>query len=268
MPGVVEVLDARFADHQYPMHTHDAWALLVVESGAIRYDLERHEHGVHRPQVTVLPPYVAHDGRTCTPGGFHKRVLYLEPDLIDTTLLGRAVDRPGWADPELRREIDRLHRAVSRPGDELEGESRLALITDRLTRHLRADPAPRAAGEPVLVRNLRDLLDGHLIEGVTLDEASRVLGAPPPRLVRAFRRETGIAPHQYVVGRRLDLARRLLLDGGRPAEVAVATGFYDQAHLTRHFRRLLGVPPGRYVASAAGPQRAERPQRPIEQQSP
>ncbi|MFC5727903.1 MULTISPECIES: helix-turn-helix transcriptional regulator [Nocardioides] len=250
VPGVAEVLHAHFPRHQYPMHTHDTWTLLVVESGAIRYDLERHEHDVRRSLVTVLPPGVAHDGRTATPEGFHKRVLYLDAEQLDVGLVGRAVDHPGWADPPLRAEVDRVHRAVSAPGDELEAESRLALVVDRLARHLAREqvevPEARA---PVLVRRLRELLDAHVVDGITLEEAGRVLDAHPTHLVRAFRRETGIPPHRYLTGRRLDLARRRLLAGDRPADVAAAAGFYDQAHLTRHFRRLLGVTPAEYAGS-------------------
>lgn len=250
VPGVSEVLHAHFPHHAYPLHTHDAWTVLVVDEGTIRYDLDHHEHGVLRTLVTLLPPYVPHDGRSVTPDGFRKRVLYLDPDRIDVRLLGRAVDHPGWTDPLLRDAVDRVHGAVARPGEELEAESRLALVTDRLERHLAreavdADP-PRS---PRLVRALRALLDEHLVEGITLDEAARRLGAHPSHLVRAFRRETGIPPHQYVTGRRLDAARRLLLAGHPAAEVATSVGFYDQAHLTRHFRRLLGVAPGAYAAS-------------------
>nr|WP_278259815.1 helix-turn-helix domain-containing protein [Nocardioides convexus] len=51
-------------------------------------------------------------------------------------------------------------------------------------------------------------------------------------------------PHRYLVGRRIDAARRALLRGERPADVAAAVGFHDQAHLHRHFRRMLGVTPG------------------------
>ena len=68
--------------------------------------------------------------------------------------------------------------------------------------------------------------------------------------MRSFSREVGIPPHRYLTGRRLDRARRLLLAGGRPAEVAAEVGFHDQAHLTRHFKRMLGVTPGAYAASA------------------
>jgi AraC-like DNA-binding protein len=57
----------------------------------------------------------------------------------------------------------------------------------------------------------------------------------------------GIPPHRYLTGRRVELARRLLLAGHRPAEVAQAAGFSDQAHLTRHFIRMLGTSPGRYA---------------------
>jgi AraC-like DNA-binding protein len=253
VPGVAEVLHARFSDHAYPMHTHDTWTVLVVESGTIRYELEHHEHGVRRPSVTVLPPHVAHDGRAATPDGFFKRVLYLEAGRIDVDLVGRAVDHPGWDDPTLRAEVDRVHQALAHPGDELEAESRLALVTERLARHLAREEidvvTPRA---PALVARLRELLDSRAVDGITLEEASRLLEASPTHLVRAFRRETGIPPHRYLVGRRLDAARRQLLRGDRPVDVAAAVGFYDQAHLTRHFRQLLGVTPGQYVASARG----------------
>lgn len=251
MPGVAEAFHAYFPRHAYPMHTHDTWALLVVDAGAVHYGLDRHEHDIHSSLVTLLPPYVAHDGRTVTPDGFRKRVLYLEPDRIDMDLLGRAVDHPGWIDPIMRGEIHRVHRALAHPGDELEAESRLSLVTERLTRLLEAtDPEPRPARSRPLARGLRHLLDARVTEGVRLAEAAVTLGAEPTHLIRAFRNEYGVPPHRYLVGRRLDAARGRLLVGERPADVAVAVGFYDQAHLTRHFKRLLGVTPGAYAAES------------------
>jgi AraC-like DNA-binding protein len=63
-----------------------------------------------------------------------------------------------------------------------------------------------------------------------------------------------ISPYAYVVGRRIDAARRLLLQGARPAEVATAVGFCDQAHFTRHFKRHTSTTPARYARSHAGQQ--------------
>ncbi|WP_448059345.1 helix-turn-helix domain-containing protein [Cellulomonas hominis] len=70
----------------------------------------------------------------------------------------------------------------------------------------------------------------------------------PSHRVRAFSQAYGIAPHRYVTGRRVDRARRLLLDGLSPAQTAVAVAFHVQAHLTRHFRRVLGTTPGAFAA--------------------
>jgi AraC-like DNA-binding protein len=250
VPGVSEVLHAHFPDHSYPLHTHDTWTLLVVDTGAVTYDLERQEHAALRTRVTLLPPDVPHDGRAATAEGFRKRVVYLEADTLDVRRIGRAVDHPGWDDPALRHGVHLLHEAMLHPGDELEAESRLALVTDRLARHLARLAEPPDQPDPALAKNLQQLLDTHVVDGISLSQAADLLQAHPTHLVRSFRRELGIPPHRYLTGRRLDRARRLLLTGHRAADVAVEVGFHDQAHLTRHFKRLLGVTPGAFAASA------------------
>jgi AraC-like DNA-binding protein len=235
------------------MHAHDTWTLLIVDAGAVRYDLERSSHGARTTGVTLLPPQVPHDGRAATPDGFRKRVIYLDPELLGAGVIGTAVDSPDLRDPTLRDRIDALHRCLSRPGEELEAESRLALIRERLRDHLArrrgsANPPPRGRiAARRVAEELRALLDAHVATGVTLRDAAVRLGAHPAHLVRSFRASFGLPPHAYLTGRRIDLARRMLLDGRPPAQVATAAGFYDQAHLGRHFRRYLGVSPARYA---------------------
>jgi AraC-like DNA-binding protein len=251
LPGVREVLHASFADHAYPMHTHDAWTLLIVDHGAVRYALDRHEHGATGSLVTLLPPGVPHDGRSATGGGFRKRVLYLDPAALSETLIGAAVDHPALDDPVLRQRVDHLHAVLAGGSEPLEAQSRLALIRWRLRDRLRpggqggAEPA-----DPTLATHLRDLLDARVREGITLAEAAALLHAHPVHLVRAFSSRFGLPPHRYLTGRRVDLARRLLLAGVPTAEVATRAGFYDQPHLTRHFRRTLGVTPALFAAGA------------------
>jgi AraC-like DNA-binding protein len=246
--GIREVFHAHFTTHAYPSHTHEAWTLLLVDDGVVRYDLDRHEHGAIRSAVTLLPPGVPHDGRSARPSGFRKRVLYLDPSVLDPTLVGAAVDRPSLADPSLRDRVHRLHTTLAARTEDLEAQSRLAFVVERLTGHLRprARPEPAAAG---LAHRLRDLLDATLPAGLALTDAAAELGAHPTSLVRAFSTAFGIPPHRYLTGRRLELARAHLLDGVPVAEAATRAGFYDQAHLTRHFTRLLGIGPGGYLRS-------------------
>lgn len=246
--GVSEVLHAHFPSHAYPLHTHDTWTLLVVDSGVVRFRLGCREHSTSPAMVTLLPPGVPHDGRSATAAGFRKRVIYLHAGSLDLGRVGAAVERPGVLDPVLLRRVDELHGALRQPSDAFEAESLLALLTDRLRHHLgrTEQPWPR---DPGLASRLRELLDAHVVEGLTLGRAAAELGADPTHLVRVFTRELGMPPHRYLVGRRLDAARRLLLAGGRAADVATEAGFYDQAHLTRHFKRFLGVTPGTYAAA-------------------
>ena len=82
-----------------------------------------------------------------------------------------------------------------------------------------------------------------------------MLHAHPTHLVRAFSAEFGLPPHRYLTGRRVDLARRLVLGGMPAAEVAGVAGFHDQSHLTRHFRRVTGTTPGRFATSGRAPDR-------------
>lgn len=257
--GIVEVFHARYVDHAYPMHTHDVWTLLLIDSGAVRYDLDRRgrSHGAVPARITLLPPGVAHDGRAATPDGFRKRVLYLDGSVLAADLVGPAVDTPAIDDDALRDRVASLHAALVHPGDALEAESRLALIAERLRQRLNPDDA-QPERRPDLADHFRDLLDERTVPGISLAEAAALLHAHPTHLVRAFRQAFGLPPHAYLTGRRVERARALLLAGWRPAQAATAAGFYDQSHLTRHFKRYLGTAPASYGAPATSRSSRER----------
>jgi AraC-like DNA-binding protein len=261
--GVAEVLHAEWRDHAYPAHTHDTWTLLLVDDGLIGYELDRHDHAAPRSGVTLLPPHVVHDGHPVTAHGFRKRVLYLEEQVLSEALIGAAVDAPLIEDLGLREQVSRLDRALVR-GEDREAESRLALVAERLAWHLTGRHTARSlppAG-PV-ARQAREILDADPAGALGIAGVADALGVSAAHLVRSFTRSYGIPPHRYLLGRRLDLARRWLLAGDDPAHVAAATGFYDQSHLTRHFKRLLATTPGRYqqggAAAVQADQRRTRP---------
>ena len=246
--GIREVLHARFTDHAYPPHTHDAWTLFIVDDGAIRYDLDGHPRAAERAMVSALPPHVVHDGRPATGHGFRKRVLYLEPDVLGEDLIGRAVDRPAILDGSLRRDVSALHDALGCIDDAFEAETRLAFVAERIRAALGGSaPNQPAAPGAELAEQLRAFLDANLFAPLTMAAAAQRLGSSPTQLARAFAGDFGIAPHAYVLGRRLDAARDRILAGQALADVATEVGFCDQAHLSRRFKRFLGVTPGRFA---------------------
>jgi AraC-like DNA-binding protein len=82
---------------------------------------------------------------------------------------------------------------------------------------------------------------------VSLADLSTVAGLSRFELVRRFRADTGMPPHAFQIDLRIGRARRMLAAGEAPAAVAASCGFADQAHLTRTFRRSVGVTPARFA---------------------
>jgi AraC-like DNA-binding protein len=120
--------------------------------------------------------------------------------------------------------------------------------------HLRPGPPARLGDRPehAAVRRARAHLAERWGERVALIDLAAVAGLSRFELVRQFRAHTGLTPHAFQLDLRIARARGLLVAGTPVAEVAAVCGFADQPHLTRTFKRAVGVPPGRYARAAGG----------------
>jgi len=111
-----------------------------------------------------------------------------------------------------------------------------------------AGPLPSdALGTDPVVGRVQTFVDAHLAADLTVDELADAVDLSPSSLERRFRAEMDTTPWRYVLQRRIDAAKHLLETTDRSlAAVAFDTGFYDQPHFTRTFKRLEGQPPGAY----------------------
>lgn len=97
---------------------------------------------------------------------------------------------------------------------------------------------------PHLLRKITSIIEGRLTDDLGLAELSAEVGLSPSHFSSLFRQTTGLSPHTYIVQRRLERAQHLLTSTRLSiAEIATTVGFYDQSHLTRHMRHILGVTP-------------------------
>ncbi|MGE0870063.1 MAG: helix-turn-helix transcriptional regulator [Kofleriaceae bacterium] len=143
-----------------------------------------------------------------------------------------------------------MHAALIRPdAPEIERATRVAeALTELLSDAARSDAADRKRA-PRAIRRARAFLHDSLADKVTLDELARFAGLDKFHLVRAFRAEIGLPPYEYLTHARIAKAKQLLQRGGLVADVAQAVGFCDESQLHRHFRRIVGIPPGRFAKS-------------------
>jgi AraC-like DNA-binding protein len=100
--------------------------------------------------------------------------------------------------------------------------------------------------EPKAVETARAFIHTHYERDISIGELASVTSLSPYHFIRVFSGQVGLTPHAYLTQVRVRQAQRLLLSGEPPAHAAISAGFFDQSHLTRHFKRILGVTPGRY----------------------
>jgi transcriptional regulator GlxA family with amidase domain len=101
---------------------------------------------------------------------------------------------------------------------------------------------------PQSIMRAKEYLRAEYNRSIQLPELANISGLSPFYFLRTFAKTTGLTPHEYLCNLRVEKARQFLGAGLSVAETATATGFFDQSHLHRHFRRILGITPGKYRA--------------------
>jgi len=252
LPGV-EALHATFVRHRYAPHLHDEMTIACVDRGAARFTLESHHHVAPAGTVFVIPPQAVHTGEPATVAGYTYRVLYLEPTQL-AAHLGRASLSYAWRAAttvfqcrELAGALERFHDLMASSGMALEQGEALAVVARRLDDVLRAPAASSAQREHPGVRAARDYIHAHWCEDFSLDQLACAVGLSAFYLVRSFRTRIGVPPSAYRRALRVEAARQLLQAGEPASRVAARCGFYDQAHLNRHFKLATGVTPTHYA---------------------
>ncbi|OEV04673.1 AraC family transcriptional regulator [Streptomyces oceani] len=253
LPGL-DLLRARYVSQTFPRHTHSGYVFGAVTAGVEEVGLP---HGTERTvagQVVMINPEVPHTARAGTPEGWAYATLYPEAETV-SEIAAESVGLRGTVgftetlvdDVESARLIAGVHRAAEE-GNALAADSLLRVAVARLLwRH--GGPLPRRVVRTAGARNaehVRATLEERMADPPTLRGLAADLGTSSFSLLRAFRERYGMPPHAWLTDARVRRARRLLESGTPPGEVAPALGFTDQSHLSRHFRRIVGVPPGAY----------------------
>ncbi|HSV82880.1 MAG TPA: AraC family transcriptional regulator [Ramlibacter sp.] len=93
-------------------------------------------------------------------------------------------------------------------------------------------------------------IDLHLNQPLALTELADLAGLSVWRFATVFRQQVGVSPHRYICRLRVERAQALIRKGISAAAAASEAGFYDQSHLSRHFKNVCGMTPGQYLSAA------------------
>ncbi|WP_344903534.1 AraC family transcriptional regulator [Actinomadura meridiana] len=253
----LDLLAARIGSRHYAPHIHEQYAIGVTLDGmeTMRYRGERVYSSAGT--VVVVEPGEAHTGGPAHPEGFSYLCVYPGAELLGAvTSLDEGTAWPHFRGPiiddrQLGEALRFAHRALRLGEDPLEGESRLLGVLGTLVqRHAAPGPkdVPRRHGADSrrIARVVAARLSDEMLDPPTLADVAGDLDLSRYQLLRAFRDAMGMPPYAWLAQHRVTRARALLDAGHRPADAASLVGFADQAHLTRWFRRVVGVTPGAY----------------------
>lgn len=253
----LEVLTADFCRHAFLPHFHDTYMLATVEEGRARM---RHEGGLAEilPGSTVLlNPGALHDAEGIdSRQRWHYRVFFLTEAMLrplseKTHLAFRA---PVSADGPLWRRLMTLHRSLEERVTLLERSTALTRLLESLAPQVVGSVMDQDSLAPrVPLDRVRQFLEAHWMDAVSLEELAEVAGLSRFHLLRIFRSRYGLAPHAFQLQLRVQHAKTMLFDGLPAKDAAVECGFFDQAHMTRTMRRYTGVTPGRIAAISSKP---------------
>ena len=253
----LEMLRASYVDYSFSRHTHEGFGIAIVESGAMAFECRGEMHVAPAGSVAITHPGEVHTGQAVVETGWTYRTLLpaiawlrqAAEELSCSTGSTPYFPGPVIHDVRLNRQLVALHRTLEASPSSLERESRLLWSMAQLIRGYAGDrPVARAAGkEHAAVQQVRDYLNAYYSQNVSLDELAKLVELKPLKLLRAFKAEVGLPPHAYLNQLRVYQAKRLLIAGLSIADAAADTGFVDQSHLHRHFKKMVGVTPGQYV---------------------
>lgn len=232
-PGAVHV----------PVHAHRLPTVYFTLSGSFLEASAGRELECEPRSVVFRPAEKLHEDRM---GRSEVRFFILE--LAEEKLCGLP---PDWIEETSVRLGTLSARALGLYEAFRSGDSSIALRAEELclefSREARRRLPDARSAAARRVRAACEYIRENFRRPLRVEEIARAVGVHPVYLARLFRRSFGCSIAAFLRARRIDDAARRLLRGGEPlAEIALSTGFSDQSHFTREFRREAGRSPARF----------------------
>ncbi|MDE2286645.1 MAG: AraC family transcriptional regulator [Burkholderiales bacterium] len=254
LPG--EVMNAALEAYHFEPHFHDAWSVGAIVAGCCTFSCQGTQHIARRNDLVIIPPRAVHTGGTSATalcygmayletGWFdaHARRTHGAPVGLPAVVISDAALCKRWAAALTRPDLSDAQRkqAISL--------ALLALLAKYGVRHP-ATPVPATGGDACA--ELQASMRERDLPKADVDGLARRWGMHRTTLSKRFAQRYGLPPDTWLRNWRAVKAKALIRDGVPLADVAAATGFADQAHLTRVFKRIYGAAPGALRKSSVG----------------
>ena len=253
----LELLRARHLTQTFPRHTHERYAIGVIEQGALGFFYRGENIVATSGNINLCIPGEVHTGQPAVAEGWTYRMFYFDASFLEI-VASEIADCPCplpffqsgvIADVSIAQNLRQVHQQLERNSTSLIEQETVLIetVAQLIQRYADAPPTSYHVGHaPRAVALIKRYIESHYADEISLTTLSHLTFLSRYHLIRLFRKTVGIPPHAYLRQVRIRQAKELLAAGYPIADAALATGFTNQSHLNRWFKRLWGVTPGQY----------------------
>lgn len=244
----------------YDRHSHDCFSIGAITGGSCTYLNGQLCERVGKGSVVLMNPGEVH---ACSPlaGNWSYLMLYVDIDWLAALQEERGIRSAGQfrplnerlnSEPQRYRDLGRLHATlVTHANSLIEKEVALHDFFAGLIKHTPSSATRETGKTDSRLLRAADFIRCHCSDPLRLEDICRAAEISASFLIRAFKAHYTMTPHEYLTQCRIQHCRARLRKGETLAQVAAETGFADQAHFQRAFKRYVAATPGEYRAAGS-----------------
>ncbi|MDP2574519.1 AraC family transcriptional regulator [Vibrio penaeicida] len=251
------LLTANMSDFTYDKHAHEEYSFGVTLKGRQDFFCRTQFHQSPAGGVIVFNPEDVHDGRSGGSDDLEYIMLYVHPNQLEPYFRTVGVSQPSnvrvektlMDDGVFRQQVITMSQWIhSESVSKVEYDAGLLEMAHSIARLSGNSPILTSDGnrKESLVKRAKDFIHEHAALDISVDDISVAASMSKYHLIRAFKAQYGITPHQYVLSCRVNLARKSLELGQTATDIAHIAGFSDSSHFNRRFKRVYGMTPAQY----------------------
>lgn len=257
IPGISSLRMVTGVDifNDFPKHVHNDCIAGVITAGIRNMTIAGSYYTLSAGDIFIINSGEPHSLQSSEKEPHSYKVLIIPDDILNIA----AADIYGSSfnlsflnciknDQDSFSRFNELFNILDDPDSLFESESVLFSFLEFLVRYHSTGGFPAKENKfSNSVKLATEYINENYREQITLDDLSDLTGVSSFHLNRVFTEEAGMSPHAYQIHRRIEFSKKLLLEGYSISYVSVESGFTDQSHYTRFFKKITGTTPGRFI---------------------
>ncbi|WP_319779269.1 AraC family transcriptional regulator [Maridesulfovibrio sp.] len=253
------LVEASGISNRFPRHVHTSFIFSLIDQGQRRVNINSKTITFKAGELCILPPGTPHSCESICEDEFgpHSyRAICAGTSLLQKLageICGKACRQPDFDPTAIYTDYDRasfeeLFALIHTPETALEKQVALnSFLYQIIEKHSRGEIIPQKTGPQLeALQRVKDFIDRNYRQKLTLENLAETACLSPFHLQKLYVKKYGQSPQEHLIFRRVQKARSLIKKGVPLSEAAYNSGFSDQSHFSRHFKKVIGISPGHF----------------------